>query len=53
MRGVHGQWRQHREDALGEQLVHAVLFVFGELSPVEDPDALVLEGGTDVLVEDP
>ncbi len=52
MGGVDGQWRQHREDPLGELLGLQRALVVAQLVPPHDDDALVLEGGLDLLLVD-
>ncbi|MDQ0991688.1 hypothetical protein QFZ74_002916 [Streptomyces sp. V3I7] len=51
VRGVHGQRGQHREDLLPEQGEQPRLLLLGQLAPADHVDALVREGGRDVLLE--
>ncbi len=53
MRGVDRQWGEDREDVVGEVVAELVLLGRRELVPPDDGDALMVEGRTHLLVEDP
>ncbi len=50
VRGVDGQRGEDREDLVPEEREEAGLFLLGQLRPADQVDALVREGGGDVLV---
>ena len=52
VRGVDGQRREHRVDALGEELVHAGPLVGGELAPAQQVDALGPQRRQDLVLEE-
>ena len=52
MRGVDRQRREDREDALGEHRVEVGAVAVGEVVPVDEADAVVLERWGDLLGED-
>ena len=49
---VDGERRQDREDAVGEEEVERLTVLLVEVVPAHDGDALVLEGGPHVVLED-
>ncbi len=49
---VDGEWREHREDPLGEQLLHLLLLVDVELTPPQHRDALADEARHQVVPEE-
>ena len=52
VRGVDGERGEHREDRLGEHLLELGAVVVGEVVPVGEADAGVLERGHDLVGED-
>ena len=51
VRGVDRQRSQHREDPFSEQLPQPDVFCIVEIVPAGDLDALLLQGGQDVVME--
>ena len=52
MRGIDSKRGEHREDPLGEQLVHPILLGRCELIPAKDLDAFLGQCRPDVVLED-
>ena len=51
VRGVDGERREHREDVLGEQVVEVGAVVVGQIVPVGEADAALVERGHELLGE--
>ena len=49
---VHRERSQHREDSLGEELVHPILLHAGQFVPAQDLNALLDQLGPDLFGED-
>ena len=53
MRGIDGERGEHREDLGEEVLRQPGALVVGQIAPAQDPDALHLQLGADLVEEDP
>ena len=52
VRGVDGERRQHRKDAVGEEEVQRLALLLAEVVPAHDGDALLLQLGAHLVLED-